>query len=176
MHFPGIKGTEVIKPNGRSRAKKGTEAIKHVSKSGRSVLFARERWMRATILVLVSILCACSDRPSPVFPAASDVAYVTVSEGYTDQSGHVIRQRTRIARALELVRNRRWHAAGLEYPSPQTTVAFQAPDGHILCLLWFGPGWVGASSMLDRSQPVLLDADEDLRGELRSLFDLGAEH
>lgn len=131
--------------------------------------------MRAIIFVLVSILCACSGRPSPVFPAASDVAYATVSEGYTDQSVHVVRQRARIARALELVRNRRWHAPSLDYPTPQTSVAFQAPDGHILCLLWFGPGWVGASSTLDHSEPVLLDADEELRSELRDLFGLRPE-
>jgi len=131
--------------------------------------------MRAIILVLVSILCACSGRPSPVFPAASEVAYATVSEGYTNPSGHVIRERARIAGALELVRNRRWHAAGLEYPVSQTSVAFLAPDGGTLCLLWFGPGWIGANSLLDHSEPVLLDADEGLRSELRSVLGLRPE-
>ncbi|MCX7514914.1 hypothetical protein [Frateuria sp. STR12] len=104
------------------------------------------------------------------------MAYATVEDGYTDQSTHVVRQHLVIERALELIQHRQWHAASTTYPTGETSVAFQARDGRVLCMLWFGPGWVGAASRLDRSEPLLLDADKELRGELRRLFGLRPEH
>jgi len=103
------------------------------------------------------------------------VAYATVEEGHTEPSTRVVREHLVIERALERVEHRRWHGAGTTYPAGEGSVALQAPDGRVLCMLWFGPGWVGADSRVDRSGPVLLDADKALRGELRELFGLPPE-
>ena len=129
--------------------------------------------------LLLQLLCSCATPKLTLsIPAPEAVGSVEISDGYLDKKQqHIVYDRKTISDALRLVEghNSGWSVPFGTFPTPKASASFNAQDGTVLFVLWFGPEWIGARSFQgEYNENVTWAPGNDVQQQLRRLFAIGA--